>query len=285
MNELTLSVIIPVYNAAKTIRQSIDSVLREIKANNIFYEIIIVDDGSTDNSMEICSEFADTNKNIKIISQENSGPSAARNNGIKAASGEFIALNDSDDKWLPGKLKVQLELMKSNPDIDLVCSKYGICRRLGKKQEITFKKEVFHNFFSPQTSIFRKKILTYKNIQFPEKQKYAEDMRFLLNVMRYCRCMYIPFLATVPVIPKCVFGEAGLSSHIWEMEKGELNNILYVFQIRRISFFYMGLAILWSLIKFSRRAVISFFIKQKNLVRKANIYIKSLIKKVKGGAL
>lgn len=268
MNNIYLSVIIPVYNAANKIQQCVESVVSEVVANRISYEIILVNDGSTDNSLELCKKLSNDNPNIKILSQNNSGPSVARNNGLKIAKGDFIALNDADDKWLPGKLKKQLEEFQSNSDIDLLCAKYGECLRTEIKQKLTFKKEAFHNYFSPPTSIFRKKILVGGDINFPENQKYSEDMRFIINVMKHYKCMYIPFLSTVPIISKCVFGDSGLSSHLWKMEKGELSNIFYIFKIKKISFFCMVIAIVWSLIKFCRRAVISSFLKVKKTFRK-----------------
>lgn len=270
MSDIYLSVIIPVYNAANTIQDCVESVVSEAVANSISYEIILINDGSTDNSLEMCEKLSDGNSNIKVVSQNNSGPSAARNNGLRIARGDFIAFNDADDKWLSGKLKEQLEEFNSNPDIDLLCAKYGECRRAEIKQKLTFKKEAFHNYFSPQTSIFRKKILVCGKIKFPEKQKYSEDMRFIIEVMQHCKCMYVPFLSTTPIVSKCVFGDSGLSSHLWKMEKGELSNILYIFRIKQISFLCMIMAVIWSLVKFCRRAVISCFLKIKRTFRKNN---------------
>lgn len=80
--------------------------------------------------------------------------------------------------------------------------------------------------------------------------------------------MYLPFLATVPVLSKCVFGEAGLSSHIWKMEIGELKNILFSKKIHKTNILVMLIAMLWSLLKFSRRAAISVFIKIRKILRR-----------------
>ena len=86
-----ISVIIPMYNAEKTIERCIKSII------NSNVEIVMVNDGSTDGSLEICQKYANINKNIKIISQDNKGPIIARNNGIENASGEYIMFLDSDD--------------------------------------------------------------------------------------------------------------------------------------------------------------------------------------------
>ncbi|MSR91206.1 glycosyltransferase family 2 protein [Inconstantimicrobium porci] len=92
--ELLLSIIIPVYNVEKYLRQCIESV---VKQNLYNYEIILVNDGSTDNSLNICKEYADKYTEIKIIDQKNKGLGAARNAGIKKASGKYIGFLDSDD--------------------------------------------------------------------------------------------------------------------------------------------------------------------------------------------
>jgi len=99
---IKVSVIIPTYNRAEYVTQAIDSVLAQTYAD---YEIIVVDDGSTDNTKDVLLPYMDR---IRYIYQENAGASAARNTGIKAAKGDWIAFLDSDDEWLPEKLAVQM---------------------------------------------------------------------------------------------------------------------------------------------------------------------------------
>lgn len=94
MNYPLISVIVPVYNASKTLEVTIRALLNQTY-NNI--EIILVDDGSTDNSLEICNSLADSDSRIKVIPQKNGGVSAARNTGLKYASGEYIGFCDADD--------------------------------------------------------------------------------------------------------------------------------------------------------------------------------------------
>ena len=89
-----ISVIIPVYNAEQTIRRCLDSMLDSEYEE---YEILLIDDGSTDNSVSILLEYARKNNRIKVYQQINSGPSVARNKGITLSSGEIIAFVDSDD--------------------------------------------------------------------------------------------------------------------------------------------------------------------------------------------
>ena len=101
-----VSVIIPVYNRAQYIKDCLDSVINQTyKA----YEIIVVDDGSTDNLREILVPYMDK---IQYIYKQNGGPSSARNAGTKVSNGEYIAFLDADDMWLPEKLELQIELLK-----------------------------------------------------------------------------------------------------------------------------------------------------------------------------
>ena len=109
----TVSVIIPTYNRAHLIVRAIQSVLNQTYQD---FELIIVDDGSTDNTEEVIRKFQEQDKRVKYIRHEkNRGGSAARNTGIKNAKGEYIAFQDSDDEWLPEKLKKQMEVFKDAP--------------------------------------------------------------------------------------------------------------------------------------------------------------------------
>ena len=107
-----VSVIIPTYNRADLVRRAIQSVLSQTYRN---FEIIVVDDGSTDNTEEIVRSFKDS-RICYIRYKENRGGSAARNTGIKAARGEFIAFLDSDDEWLPSKLSKQMAIFQAAPE-------------------------------------------------------------------------------------------------------------------------------------------------------------------------
>lgn len=100
-----ISVIIPTFNRAHRIEKTIASVRSQTFRN---WELIIVDDGSTDNTLEVLERLGE---GIKVIRQPNSGPSVARNTGAQAATGKYLAFLDSDDEWLPQKLEEQLKLM------------------------------------------------------------------------------------------------------------------------------------------------------------------------------
>ena len=102
-----VSVVIPVYNRETTVGRAAASVLNQSYTN---LELIIVDDCSNDNSLQVIHEFQDK-RIIVITSEQNSGANAARNKGILAAKGQYVAFQDSDDEWVKDKLKIQMQDM------------------------------------------------------------------------------------------------------------------------------------------------------------------------------
>src|SRR5690554_4373775 len=131
MNPL-ISVVIPVYNAEKTIQKTLQSVIDQTFDN---FEIFLIDDGSTDSSKELIEEFMSVHPKTKIFyfHQENKGASAARNVGLKRATGEYIALLDSDDVWHKDKISLQLKAFSDNSEIDFLAT-----NRNGEKFKIFF---------------------------------------------------------------------------------------------------------------------------------------------------
>lgn len=113
MNQVPLvSIITPVYNAAAFLNQTIDSVLGQTFTN---FEYILINDKSTDNSLEILEAYQAKDSRIKVITlQENSGAAIARNTGLAAAAGRYIAFIDSDDTWHSEKLEKQLKFMENH---------------------------------------------------------------------------------------------------------------------------------------------------------------------------
>ncbi len=109
----TVSVIIPTYQRAGFVGQAIDSVLAQTYTD---YEIIVVDDGSTDNTRDVLTGYGDR---LRVIYQENRGAGAARNTGIRAAQGRYIAFLDDDDLWFPHKLERQIPILDANPEAAL----------------------------------------------------------------------------------------------------------------------------------------------------------------------
>lgn len=108
----TVSVVIPAYNAAATLPGAVDS----IGTSPDVLEVLVIDDGSTDETAAVAADSA----NVSCLHQANSGPSVARNTGIAAARGRWIAFLDADDRWLPGKLEAQLRVARQRPDAVIV---------------------------------------------------------------------------------------------------------------------------------------------------------------------
>lgn len=112
----TISVIIPTYNRVHTLSRALDSVLAQTHPAD---EVIVIDDGSTDCTVEL---IQNSYPDVKLIQQQNSGVSAARNSGIRASHSDWVALLDSDDEWLPNKLNKQLALVSQQPEYKIIHS-------------------------------------------------------------------------------------------------------------------------------------------------------------------
>jgi len=153
-----VSVVIPTYNCAQYIAEAIESVLNQTYKD---FEIIVIDDGSTDNTQEIIKPYL--NK-IKYIYQQNSGPSAARNRGIKEANGEYIAFLDADDIWLPQKLELQIKFMETYFNIGLTFTDMSF---------FSDKKGIIKNSFLKNMKIFNK--LCVQSLSSYEK-KFSEKI-------------------------------------------------------------------------------------------------------------
>jgi len=117
MNAPLISVVIPAYNAAQTLKTTVQSVFGQTVQD---FEILIVDDGSKDDTITVAQSIEDSR--VKIISQANGGASSARNTGIKAARGKYVAFLDADDLWMPHKLELQLEVLTNEKDITAIQS-------------------------------------------------------------------------------------------------------------------------------------------------------------------
>jgi glycosyltransferase involved in cell wall biosynthesis len=193
-----VSVVIPNYNYAIYLKQCIESVLNQTYSN---LEIILVDDGSNDNSLEVARQFEDK---IKIVTQTNLGVNAARNNGIKEAVGEFIAICDSDDYWINNKIEKQMELFFKNPDLVLVyCSYFRTNERSERIGEVAaahagYLADLFIERPTQalvaggcSTALFKKRI-NKMYVFFDESLRgNGEDWDFFRRISKYGNCSYV----------------------------------------------------------------------------------------------
>lgn len=140
-----VSVIIPTYNCAKYLLIAVNSVLNQTFHD---FEIIIVDDGSTDNTKEILKNYIKEYQNkIRYFYQENNGPGAARNKGIKEAKGEYVAFLDSDDKLVENSLLLRKNFLDSYPEIGLVFTDYFVITVKDGPISSLLEKKYFLKFF------------------------------------------------------------------------------------------------------------------------------------------
>ena len=120
MSAPLVSVIVPTYNRAVLLSEAVNSVLLQTYQN---IEIIVIDDGSTDDTTEVMATFGDR---VRYTRRPNAGVNAARNLGLKQARGEFIALLDSDDLWAPFKIELQVRLLRTFTDVGFTFSNFQI---------------------------------------------------------------------------------------------------------------------------------------------------------------
>ena len=191
-----VSVIIPTYNGAKFIDDAVRSALSQTYPN---VEVIVVDDGSSDGTKEVLSPYG---SKIKYIYQENKGVSAARNNGIRNASGEFVAFLDSDDAWLPEKIELQVAEMLKSPQCGLVSCGFYLCDEelkevsQGSKPSYPNKNEfmvamLFGNQVGGGSCALIRKDCFQKSGLFNEKLQGTEDWEMWFRLVKYYEMRFV----------------------------------------------------------------------------------------------
>ena len=195
-----VSVIVPAYNRSRMLKEAADSVLNQDYPQ---FELIVVDDGSTDDTPELLAAYGEK---ITIIREPNRGVSAARNRGIAAAKGELIAFLDSDDLWLPGKLAKQAAFFHARPEA-LICQTEEIWIRRGKRVNpknrhrklsgMIFEPSLHLCLVSPSAVMMRRSLFEKVGL-FDETLPACEDYDLWLRVS----CRYPVFLIDTPLIVK-----------------------------------------------------------------------------------
>lgn len=181
-----ISVVIPLYNKEKSIAQSLKSVLVQTYTN---FEIVVVDDGSTDKSVEEVRSIGDDR--IQLLGQSNAGPSKARNTGVKNSKGDWIVFLDADDELLPDALSIFAEIIVEHQDVDIIdCNRYV---RRGNDEQLGFHplegyvknpfKECFYGLVSPGEgrAAFRKTLLLKR--PYHEKIRRFEDAELIIRLL------------------------------------------------------------------------------------------------------
>ena len=194
---MTVSVVVPVYNAEGVVSRCVDSILAQSYTD---FEVLLVNDGSTDNSGAICDNYAQQDGRVKVIHQENSGVSAARNAGLKAAQGEWVTFVDSDDMVLDCFLEALVIAVNRDERIDLAYCGYAIID--GSTSIKTYRsatyigKEQLHDVLSstkllyrcsPWAKFFRRSIISDNGLQFDTNLTISEDRLFLYQYLIHIR--------------------------------------------------------------------------------------------------
>ncbi len=193
----TVSVIVPVYNAEGVVSRGVESILTQSYQD---FELILVDDGSTDNSGAICDNYAQQDGRVKVVHQENAGVSAARNAGLKVAQGEWVTFVDSDDIVLDGFLESLVAAVNREERIDLAYCGYAIVE--GSTSIMTYRSATYigkgqlHDVLSstkllyrcsPWAKLFRRSVITDNGLQFDENLTISEDRLFIYQYLIHVR--------------------------------------------------------------------------------------------------
>ena len=187
---MKLSIIIPVYHTQDTLPKCLDSILRQSFTD---YEVILVDDGSPDNSASICDEYAQKDNRIKVIHKKNGGLSDARNAGIEVSKGEYITFIDSDDTIQSNTLKPLMDELVQYPDVDIL--EYPVLERYGHPRNqhlLSFQPfeydncmdywfyEKAYNHTYAWNKIYKRHL--FEHIRFPKGQTFEEVLTIPLLI-------------------------------------------------------------------------------------------------------
>jgi len=203
-----ISIIVPVYNTGKYLSECVGSIIAQTIFNQT--EVILVNDGSSDHSPQICNEYAQKYKNISVIHQNNAGVSAARNNGMKRAEGKYIGFVDSDD-YIHPEMFERLFKLAEETNADMSFCGFVFCYPEGENKTIypfpenkildknyiqseiytyMLKEEMFNSCWN---KLFRKTIIEEKLLQFPIGRKNGEDRQFLFDYLANSNSLcYVP---------------------------------------------------------------------------------------------
>lgn len=196
MDKCRLSIIVPVYNVEEYLDRCLGSILDQDFTS---YEVILVDDGSTDSSALICDRYSATDPRFRTLHKPNGGVSSARNAGLELAKGEYIMFLDSDDALLPYALDDMMEVVAGE---DMVVAGYAAfmggvpVKVVRPRATVSYKSTEYPQFFqdnirrncemldAPWSKLFRRKIIGAT--RFNEDLSYAEDKLFVFTVMAKC---------------------------------------------------------------------------------------------------
>lgn len=192
----TISVVIPAYNGSKTILETLDSLFKQTFTD---FEIIVIDDGSTDNMVELLKQISDPR--LRVISFTNGGLPVARNRGIDQAQGEFITFIDADDLWTPDKLETQYQALQAYPEAGVVYSWTSFIDEnsnfLFAWEPLYYQGDVYadllqQNFISSGSNIMVRRQYIQAAGYFDPNLKSVEDWDYYLRLAALCPFAVVP---------------------------------------------------------------------------------------------
>jgi len=257
-----ISVIIPMYNAEDTIYSTLNSINSQTEGK---FEIIIINDGSTDNSLPEVFAFKKANPQLHlvIIDKAHEGVSATRNTGLRIATGDYIAFLDADDEWHPEKTIKQLAVLKEAPDVDFVGCLYKphpvrlLLKKFSHLTQVTSKDLLFKNFFQTSTVMMKRKVFDAVGY-FERSISHGEERHYFLRVSKLFPCVLMNENLINYGNGKRAFGQSGLSANLTQMQMGELRNLVYAYRALDMPLVTCCNAIIFSLLKFTRRICIVY---------------------------
>ncbi len=227
-DRLMLSVVMPAYNATSFIAQTIESVLNQTFAD---FELLIIDDGSTDNTLEIAKQYALRDRRIQVLSQVNQGVSATRNRGVNMAKGKLIAFLDADDIWRNDKLAAHVQHFANNPNLAVSFSRVEFISFAGESTGQVSTSRLIN--LKPEDFLYENPTTTMSNLVvradvfaqvggFAEDMSYSEDLEWLFRVSCYQRPEKSPW--QIEGIDRVLIAyrasPSGLSASLYRMEAG-----------------------------------------------------------------
>lgn len=188
-----ISVVIPVYNVERYLRECLDSVQSQTLAD---FEVVMVNDGSTDGSADIAGEYAKSDPRFRLLTIPNGGASVARNAGIKAATGDFFVFLDADDAMHPRALEILSSVMQQYPQADMVMTdirqtakpaysisgKFKLISGTEALRDMLYQKKGTHSSMSGR--LIRRSVLKYTG--FFQEGKFYEDLEYCSRMFRNC---------------------------------------------------------------------------------------------------
>jgi glycosyltransferase involved in cell wall biosynthesis len=157
MSEPLTSIVVPTYNRSYCLPRTVDSALAQTKVR---VEVIIVDDGSKDDTTALVASRYGSDPRVRYIRQDNGGVAIARNTGMRAAQGDFIALLDSDDIWQPWKLELQLACMRARPEVGMTWTDMEAIDAEGNVISSAYLRQMYsaYRWFPTSESLFRESL-------------------------------------------------------------------------------------------------------------------------------